>query len=383
MIAIIGIARADLAAKSTCGLKFGDKCSCGVTEYDYKQQYVVNCTNTAFTNTSVLEYLPSEVEVLIFSGNILNTLPWNIFGKDNDYPRLRVIDMTNNHIHEIHGKTFHHVSTVERLILNHNNLSISPNDDELNYLHPRIFSNFENLKELHLTNAFADYASPSLSKDLHLIFDRSNLTKLIKLHLEQNEIMKFSDRDVFCELPELEDLHLADNYLSEINFNVLCLRKLRFLDFERNRFKVIRQKDLDLLNLIGTAVENLTVDFSLNPFACNCSVMPFVNWLHSTHVDVRDKERLVCHKEQGDIASLLEEDIPNCKLVSQRHYSGTGHTIALFTFSILFVLLIVSLVGAIIYLSRERIKHFVSPVISTRKVYYTTIRDDEVHEVIV
>lgn len=373
----------DQPTKSSCGLKFGDKCSCGVIQYDYKKQYVVNCTNTAFTNTSVLEYLPSDVEVLIFSGNILTTLPWNIFGKDNEYPKLRIIDLSNNHIREIHGKTFHHVSTVERLILNHNNISISPNDDELNYLHPRIFSNFINIKELHLTNAFADNTSPALSKDLHSIFDKSNLTKLIKLHLEQNEISKFIDRDVFCELPELEDLHLADNHLNEISFNVLCLKKLRFLDFERNRFKFVKQKDLDLLNLIGTAVEHLTIDFSLNPFVCNCSTQPFVNWLHSTHVDVRNKEQLVCHREPGVTASLLDELIPSCKVVSLKQYSGTGHRMALFVFTAIFIMLIVLLVGAIVYLSRERIKHFVSPVISTRKVYYTTIKDDEVHEVIV
>lgn len=374
---------AKLAAQSSCGVKFDGKCSCGVVQYDWRMQYVVNCTNTGYTSTDVLAYMPAEVEVLIFTGNRLNTLPWNIFGRDNDYPKLRIIDLSNNHIHEIHGKTFHHVQNVERLILNHNNISISPSEDEANYLHPRIFSNFFNLRELHLTNAFADNTSSALSKDLHLIFDRSNLTQLIKLHLEQNEIRQFSDHDVFCELPELEDLHLADNHLIEINFNMLCLKKLRFVDFERNHFTSVRPKDLDLLNLVSQSVDHLIVDFSLNPFTCNCSSFPFVKWLKTTEVQVRDTDELVCHRSPQSRELLIQQEFINCKVLSQSHYTDPGHTMALFFFVAIFAFIVIVIVIATIHLSKERIKHFVSPVISSRKVYYTTIKDDEVHEVIV
>lgn len=87
-----------------CGMAFKGKCSCGITEYDRILQYVVNCTNGGFSNTSILEHMPKEVEVLIFTGNVLITLPWNIFGKITEYPNLRVIDMSNNHIREIRGE---------------------------------------------------------------------------------------------------------------------------------------------------------------------------------------------------------------------------------------------------------------------------------------
>lgn len=379
----IGLIEAKLPNQSTCGIKFNGKCSCGIVQYDYRMQYVVNCSDAGFTNTDVLPYMPADVEVLIFTGNKLQTLPWNIFGRDNDYPKLRIIDMSNNHIHEIHGKTFHHVQNVERLILNHNNISVSPTEDEANFLHPRIFSNFFNLRELHLTNAFADNTSSALSKDLHLIFDRSNLTQLIKLHLEQNEIRRFSDHDVFCELPELEDLHLSDNNLDEINFNALCLKKLRFLDLQRNHFATVKSRDLDLLDLVAQAVDHLTVDFSLNPFTCNCSAHKFANWLRTTEVSVRNAEDLVCHRSPQTRELLLDQTFTNCMVLSHGHYSGTGHTMALFIFAALFVFVLVAIIVAIVYMSKERIKHFVSPVISSRKVYYTTIKDDEVHEVIV
>lgn len=123
----------------------------------------------------MLENLPSETEVVIFtgyqyqllinncfpvcfhynlktikpSGNNITTMPWNIFGKMKEYPQLDTIDMSNNNIKEIKGKTYHRVQNVRTLILNHNQLNIIGDRN-----HPRIFSNFINLQSLHLTNAF-------------------------------------------------------------------------------------------------------------------------------------------------------------------------------------------------------------------------------------
>lgn len=126
----------------------------------------------------------------------------------------RIIDMSNNGIRDIKGKAFHHVASVTRLILNHNNIS--------NYHHSRVFSNFLNLQELHLTNAFADNSDATLADDLHEIFVNSNLTKLYKLHLEQNEIKSFRDDRVFCALPNLHDLHLGKTFIYGFKICPVC-----------------------------------------------------------------------------------------------------------------------------------------------------------------
>lgn len=103
---IIGIVvfRIISAGNGSCGTAFKGKCWCGETDYDRIRQYVVNCTNERFPDTSVLAHMPLEVEVLIYTGNVLVQLPWNIFGTINEYPKLRIIDMSNNHINEIRGK---------------------------------------------------------------------------------------------------------------------------------------------------------------------------------------------------------------------------------------------------------------------------------------
>ena len=159
-------------------------------------------------------------------------MPWNVFGKMNDYPYLEVIDMTNNNIQEIKGKTYHHVRNVKTLILNHNQLNITGDKT-----HPRIFSNFVNLESLHLTNAFSESVdSKEYLVALEQIFVGSNLTKLTKLH--------FKNPNIFCSLSHLMDLQLGDNNISDINFNFNCIENLRFIDLRNNRIHNLSNKTL-------------------------------------------------------------------------------------------------------------------------------------------
>ena len=104
--------------------------------------------------------------MLIFTGNNIENLPWNVFGTLDALPRLEVIDMSNNRIKEIRGKAYHHVKNVKRLILDFNELSLDPVRS-----HPRLFSNFISLEELHLTDAFEDSPNPrDMASTLHDIF---------------------------------------------------------------------------------------------------------------------------------------------------------------------------------------------------------------------
>lgn len=250
----------------------------------------------------------------------------------------------------------------------------------MNHLHPRIFSNFIGLRALHLTNSFADYSSPELSQDLHAIFVNSNLTRLVKLHLEQNEISHFKDPNVFCDLPQLEDLHLGDNSLKELNFNLTCLHHLRFLDLERNNFESIKQKDLDAMEKLERSPgrnQNLIVDINLNPFACDCTIFPFVRWLKATNISVRNKNRLMCQRNIDKAELLLSLNFRDCIVKSQRHNTNTKHQVFLVFTLVFFIFILLGICGGVTYINKDRLMHFLYPVMSSRKVHYTTIRDDE------
>ncbi|XP_021938408.1 trophoblast glycoprotein [Zootermopsis nevadensis] len=361
-----------------CGPEFGGKCSCQKGEYDGKnEQYIVNCTDTGFNDTSVLQHIPPQTQVLIFSGNNIPELPWNVFGTFNNYSQLRVVDMSNNKIREIRGKSYHRVGNVQRLLLNHNDLSISSADGS-NHHHPRVFSSFINLMELHLTDAFADNTPDDLATDLHDIFVNSNLTQLTKLHLEQNEITRFRDPQVFCDLPKLMDLHLGDNLLRSLNFNITCLKHLRFLDLERNRMSGFSTEDLDILDSFPAQNRTFVIDLSGNHFICDCNIADLYAWLQKTHVQVRNKEMLRCHRGLPEsnggepIMDLRQIQCAPKKTVAAG--SDMQHKATAIVLGVLTVILF-ALLAAVIYMNRVQIKYRLTPILDTvsRKVQYTTI----------
>ena len=113
-----------------CPSAFRKKCVCKRQSYPYfhperNNTFVVNCTNSNFYRTDMLELLPDETEVLIFNGNNVPYLNHNVLGISQEHELLKVIDMSNNNITEIAGKAFHKVPNVEVLILNHNDLRIT------------------------------------------------------------------------------------------------------------------------------------------------------------------------------------------------------------------------------------------------------------------
>lgn len=363
-------------------------CDCGCQLYGHgdslELKFVVNCTGKRFTEASMLQELPPLTEALIFVGNNIPQLPWNVLGTNtNSY--LKEVDMSNNNISEILGKSYHKVSTVERLILNYNDLKISDETGPNNKHHPRIFSNFLNLRELHLTNSFADYSSEDLAEDLHDIFVQSNLTQLMKLHLEQNEIRKFKDSRIFCDLPQLMDIHLGNNLLEHIDFSIACLHHLRFIDLEYNKISTLSQTDLIAMDEVTERNQTFMIDLSHNPLNCDCNVRDFFSWLHATKVTVRNLDTLKCF--DGYPRSNIGKNVKNLTqiqcLPSERYSemlnsSNTTVPVLIGFLVCLFLLLI----GTLLYMNKVHLKYQLSPILDSvsRKVQYTSIgkQDQEI-----
>ena len=182
------------------------------------------------------------------------------------------------------------MGNVKRLVLDHNDLIISGPQN-----HPRIFSNFFNLEQLHLTNAFTETIdSQWYLRDLKNVFSTSNLTKIKKLHLEQNEIWSINDLDMFCPLVSLEELYLGDNQLQGVEFDIKCLRNLRHLDLEYNKIRRFPNSTLRTFEKVfgSDNSESKQLNLKGNAFRCDCHLKNFAQWLEETDVQFYHKEEI-------------------------------------------------------------------------------------------
>jgi len=368
-----------------CPKAFGGLCSCGYSWYKaWKPDgkvFMTNCTNTGFTDANKLEYVPAETEVLIFQGNTLRQLPWNIFGIWENRTKLEVIDLTNNQIQEIQGKSFHKVPRVKRLILNHNDLYIVSTMN-----HPRIFSNFVNLEELHLTNAFTEQVdSKWYLTDLKNIFLSSELKKLQKLHLEQNEIWEIKDKDMFCDLPALLDIHLGDNQLTDISFSLDCLERLRYVDLSYNKFRNIKQSTLDLIDKVFAGTDK-KIDLHGNPFHCDCEMNELYDWLRTkTERDfLANKREMRCYDGFPDVNSgkrIVNIDVLQCAPMKVHRYDPTATSHYAITSTLLTILILVTttLLLVVLWINRITVKEKFSPLIENFKtsLQYSTLEKQE------
>ncbi|KAK7604061.1 hypothetical protein V9T40_004334 [Parthenolecanium corni] len=245
-----------------------------------------------------------------------------------------------------------------------------------------MFSNLENLKELHLTDAFHDNETPNFASHLQEVFTNSSMNKLEKLHLEQNEISNFSDLNVFCSLENLLDLYLANNNLTKLHFRIDCLPRLRFLDLEANLIRSFTKKQLAQFDALPARNQSLTIDVSRNPFVCDCKTDLYA-WMRTTQVVVRRNSSLQCRLGTEKREILLKDFHQSFCAKIASGFDETSHTTH--TFANLLILAI--LCGLIVLLfkisARYSIDYFRhSAGVSSGKVHYVVIQNfDENREV--
>lgn len=235
--------------------------------------------------------------------------------------------------------------------------------------------------ELHLTDAFADNGIVNITTDLHEVFVNSNLSRLAKLHLEQNKMSVITEPRVFCPLPSLLDLHLSNNQLTNIDFNIQCLPHLRFIDLEGNHIRALSEEQLSTLDNVQSDNKSLTIDLSNNQFSCGCSIETLYSWFRNTKVNVRNADTIRCTqdflKNPFDPYAAYRNDCPvHTTLIDGGNHGG--HKLVMF-----FVFCaVLAFLTAVLYVSRFGLKRL-RPEFNTssRKIHYKTIGKCEEHEI--
>ena len=139
---------------------------------------------------------------------------------------INIIKFSNNIILNINNNILNNFNNIETLIIN-NNTELS------------IHLNEKNISKIYITNN--NIKTNRLKTELSLFnFELTNLEKLKTLYINNNNISKITDNNVFSSLSQLETLNLSHNQLSIIDNTLFSsLSNLKNLNLSHNQLSII------------------------------------------------------------------------------------------------------------------------------------------------
>ncbi|XP_053378250.1 toll-like receptor 4 [Mercenaria mercenaria] len=167
---------------------------------------------------------------------------------------------------------------------------------------PAFFDNFRQLKHLNISGnilgvSFGQTSSFNLSNNIF-----RNLTQITVLDLSNNRIERFSDKQIFKDLRNIEVMYLHSNLMGDWEYVMPESKSLKLLDLSRNKLSTLSEKLRAYLDRLcqGTLC-NVSLILENNPLECSCKTLSFLKWMLSTKVVVeRDECRF--NTEQRNIS---------------------------------------------------------------------------------
>ena len=248
--------------------------------------------NNAFENLA-------QLRVLRLRHNNILTLERDAF---KGLTNLKKLNLNNNHINTLPGTIFTPLVGLRRLELGKNYLRRIPYTKG-------IFSSLGMLTYLNLADNQCTYLQNDIFKPM---------ISLKHLHLEENNLGKLLTEDhiggIFEELKKLEELYLMNNNIealpgpmlkNQISLKLLNASNNKLTTWESNLF-ISSQKlvALDLsYNLINIVEEkhilylnNLKyLNLTGSPFACNCDLRWFRDWINQTKTVLSNNASYTCN----------------------------------------------------------------------------------------
>ena len=346
----VGLVYNNVVSGDYCETFGSGKCIC--TD-DFVECHGEHAMVTKFSD--FIHRIQDNVTRIIITGADWTELPRNVFGACPDTPslvlrKLKKVDLSNNNIQIIHGKSFHCMHEVTDLNLAHNEWEIDRNVNHTGYL-----SSLPNLRNLDLTNTFQEvwdgrYHIPKLVD----VLNATDLTKLEKLSLAMNEFYVFHEGAAasLCQMSSLKHLNLSHNLLEKLVLK-RCMKKLVSLDLSHNKLERIEE---DLRNVIDALPNLQEVKLDFNRFKCDCGLIDTHAWLKTTRAPI-NKELLLC--EEGyhssyfgkPVISLEQSDL-KCEVQAQ---SSSAASVVV---GIIIAIVACALIG-FIFINRNKLKYLV------------------------
>lgn len=153
-----------------------------------------------------------------------------------------------------------------------------------------IFSqDFNNLKQLLLQDNLLELVIP---KDIEGDI-LQNLKSVDHIHLSKNQIVHLPKK-FFKTQQKLERLDLIENLIEDINFQVLQMKNLIFLDFRNNKISKLGLYAMNKFDSVAKQSAHFTIDLGGNNLLCNCDSLSSVQWMVNTPTHLHGRNKYEC-----------------------------------------------------------------------------------------
>ncbi|XP_041349520.1 toll-like receptor 4 [Gigantopelta aegis] len=367
------------------------------------KNYLTKYNHSKFVNVSNLFYLDlsgNDINVtmltysyvlrtLQLSYNRITQFPILCQGNQSIFPNLDRLMLDHNYIQNIQSKQFNCLTKLRQFDLSRNYFAT---------IGTNMFAYLPNLESLRLRNMFYGivlvhrYAfNNSHLKELILRDNRieilhsldkdsfSGCHRLEGLDLSYNQVTKLPKRDKFMErlighlhslrflslgssnlfeiprivmnLTNLEVLELYTNYISKLPDGFFSrMPKLKMMYISTNSFSTLKESDFP--SNLYDRVE--LIDFSGNPFVCDCNLLWFVEWLRREPARFGHIDKYTCTNSDGSTESKLLTDA-NISLKACLVSVETAMSIVILSIFVIILLMTSSLV----YKWRWMIKYYI------------------------
>ena len=183
------------------------------------------------------------------------------------------------------------------------------------------------------------------------------------LDLASNQI-KSLPYSTFENQHELEFLDLSKNSLSQMNFKISQMTKIRTIDVSENLLSQFDKSFQDVVDLLKSRSPNFTVNMLGNPIQCSCENLQYLWWMYRKQsMFIRYKEYTCLHdNEQIKFINMR-------KLLDKLDYRCSLDLVVKVSAGILVSIILVVTISFFLYRHKWDVRFFCLKFITDRKAY--------------
>nr|XP_022297528.1 toll-like receptor 13 [Crassostrea virginica]XP_022297529.1 toll-like receptor 13 [Crassostrea virginica] len=282
-----------------------------------------------------LEFSQNTVKELYMQGNTFYRWAGPIIGINH----LRLLNLSNNFCSNVSRDFFSHIINLSELYISNNLLGFSIASD----IDGRIFENLLNLRHIDL----------KANRIAHLPFM------------------------VFKSLKNLQHLDLSNNLLTTVEFDILKLKALKYLDLSGNQIQAFAESTRNNISLLKEET-NISLNLLSNPLRCDCKTLDFLQWMVKERklgkIRFPHFRDYTCTKSSSDrkVLKFINIEIQIEELIKQ----CSSYTTLVFIIASLIILFLAVLSAGLIYRVRWKLRYFYY-MTKSRYHGYKAVRGDD------